>query len=272
VSGDETHTPGYEHRTARKLSLQVSASAIGGFLVLTFLFVQSVQQPTADEILKAAGLSLLLYVTIVLHECGHAAVALAMGLAPVSMRIHALGGSTSYMRLRPSPGREAIIAAAGPAVTAVLAVIMRVLQNASDQTGYNVFGFMYSACVVLTIFNLLPGLPLDGGAIVKSLAWAITKDERRATRFAAGTGMALAVGLVAFGAWAYSNSHDRMWILLSGVLALTIGFGAYRIWQYYSPMDEVPRPDVFNARILLTQQPPDTEPDQGPNEATPPSH
>jgi Zn-dependent protease len=272
VSGDETHTPAGRPRTPRKLSLQVSASAIGGFLVLTFLFVQSVEQPTANEILKAAGLSLLLYITIVLHECGHAAVALTMGLAPVSMRIHALGGSTSYLRMRPSPGREALIAAAGPAVTAVLAVIMRILQNATDPSGYSVFGFMYSACVVLTVFNLLPGLPLDGGAIVKSLAWALTKDERRATRFAAGTGMVLAVGLVAFGAWAYSRSHDRMWILLSGVLALTIGFGAYRIWQYYSPMDEAPRPDVFNARIMLAQQPPEAEPEQGPHGSTPPNH
>lgn len=235
---------------------------------MTFLFVQSVAQPGTHEILKAAGLAALLYVIVILHECGHAVVALGFGLGPIVMRIHALGGSTSYVRANPSPGREAAIAAAGPAVTAVLAFVMRAVQLNSDGSTSDLFGFLYSACVVLTIFNLLPGLPLDGGAIVKSIAWAITKDERRATRFAAGAGVLLAVGLAVIGVWGYVHTGDRVFALISLVLAITIGAGAYRTWQVFAPSTESLRPSVFDARVLLAQQSDDegTEPEQPRND------
>jgi Zn-dependent protease len=215
---------------------------------LTYLFLQGIDQPSAAIVGKAVGLSLLIFATVVIHEFGHAAVAMAMGLAPISIRIHAMGGATSYRQTRPSPGADAAIAAAGPAATVILWGVAAVGAAATTGSAHDLFGYWRYVCVLLTIFNLLPGIPLDGGALVKSAVWALNHDERKATRFAAAIGMALAVGLVGFGFYWSRGPDNRTGLVISLIIAITIGLSAYRTWQYTAPGGPKVRPDVMNAR------------------------
>jgi Zn-dependent protease len=241
-------------RPRRALSFRVSPSAAIGLALLTFLLLRSVDNPDSGTIAKAIGLSLILFGTVVIHEFGHAAVALGMGLAPISITIHAMGGVTSYQRGRPSPGSDAAIAAAGPAATLVLAGIAAFFAGRTSGTAHDVMNYWRDISILLTVFNLLPGLPLDGGAIVKSAVWAINKDERRAMRLAAACGMGLALVLVVLGLYFRQKSDTFVGFGITLIVAIFIGLGAQRIWKQTAPPDAVVRPSVLNAR---NEEPPD---------------
>jgi Zn-dependent protease len=241
-------------RQSRWLTFRVSPSAVIGLAGLTFLILRTVDNPDRGTVAKAIGLSLILFATIVIHEFGHAGVALGMGLAPISITIHAMGGVTSYQRGRPSPGSDAAIAAAGPAATLVLAGIAAFLSARTTGSAHYLMNYWRDVSLVLTVFNLLPGLPLDGGAIVKAAVWAINRDERRATRFAAATGMVLALALVALGLYFRQKSDTFVGVGITLIVAIFIGLGAQRIWKETAPPDAVVRPNVLNAR---NEEPPD---------------
>ena len=245
---------GTPQQQSRRLSFRVSPSAFIGLALLTFLILRTVENPDTGTVAKAVGLSLILFGTVVIHEFGHAGVALGMGLAPISITIHAMGGVTSYKRGRPSPGSDAAIAAAGPAATLVLAGIAAYFSARTTGTAHYLMDYWRDISIVLTIFNLLPGLPLDGGAIVKSAVWALNKDERRATRFAAAAGMVVAVVLVGLGLYFRQQSDTFIGVGITLLVAIFIGLGAQRIWKETAPPDAVARPNVLNAR---NEEPPD---------------
>ena len=223
----------------------MAPSALIGLVFLAYVFSQSDPQASSGVSGRAIILSLLLFATVVIHEFGHAGVALAMRLAPVSIRIHALGGATSYSRRRPSPGSEAAIAAAGPAATLWLGLVAAAAMHLTTGSTHDLMDSWLRICIVLTIFNLLPGLPLDGGALVKSLVWAVIGDERKATRAAAALGMALTVVVVGLAVRVGLNSGNRSAVLFTALIAISIGASAFRIWQAFAPGGSRLRPSVL---------------------------
>ena len=240
----------------RRLSIRTPPSAFVGIGILVLLFVRGSNQPASDVIGKAIGLSVLVFATVLIHELGHAGVALAMGLAPVEIRINSMGGTTSYARHQPRPGIEAAIAAAGPAATVVLALIATAGAHLTTGAAHSTMTFWRDACIILTVFNLLPGLPLDGGALVKSAIWAVNGDERRAVRAAAAVGLLLTATLAGVAVLGLVRHGDRVLILITAVLAGSIGIGAYQSWQDAAPAGSARRPSILEADL---RQPPPTE-------------
>jgi Zn-dependent protease len=190
------------------------------FLVL-FLIIWSLSghyedaAPGSNAFVLAVISALLFFLSILLHELGHAWVAIRNGIPIEGIDLWMFGGVAKLGRDADSPGVEFRIAAAGPAVTVLIAVVCfglgaavssgsEALHSArfdSDVTGPTtaVLGYLTSINILLLLFNLIPAFPLDGGRIARAIAWKITGDRTKATRFAARLGRAGGFLMVAGG-------------------------------------------------------------------------
>jgi Zn-dependent protease len=140
----------------------------------------------------------LLYASVLVHELSHSLVARGYGLPVRRIVLWPLGGVSEIDREAPTPGREFAIAAAGPALSLVLGGIGWGLYQVSH-TGIAgaLIWMLVFANLIVGLFNLLPGLPLDGGRMLRAVIWLVTGKPNTATIAAAWTGRVLALGLLA---------------------------------------------------------------------------
>jgi Zn-dependent protease len=184
----------------------------------------------------------LFFASILLHEIGHAVAATRNGVQIEGIELWMFGGLARMRRDSPTWWVDLKIAAAGPLVTALLAAIFYAigvaLAGAHDFTQaidpsqisgvtpwQTVIADVCLINIVLLVFNLLPGLPLDGGRIVRALVWWRTGDRNRATRATATIGRGLAYLLGAFGLYALYQG-DTLGGIWSLFLAFLIGQAA----------------------------------------------
>lgn len=173
----------------------------------------------------AAMLAALLAFSVLVHELGHCLVALRLGLPVHRVRLFLLGGISEIGVGAPSAAREGLIAAAGPAVSIGLAAATGLGWVTLQPSGV-VWLLIAQTCVAnlaVGLFNLLPGLPLDGGRMLRAALWAIT--GRRGVGTVAGV---IGAGMIAFGllVWAtvgLLRSDQDQWLRL-GVCLLMAWF------------------------------------------------
>jgi Zn-dependent protease len=159
--------------------------------------------------------ALLFFLSILLHEFGHALVAIRNGIPISGIDLWMFGGVAKLERDTDSPGVEFRVAVAGPLVTLAIAVVcfgLAVLLSGSDAAqnastfevgnfdeATAVLGHLASINIFVLLFNLIPGFPLDGGRIARSIAWWRTGDRNRATRLAARLGHGAAYLMIGLG-------------------------------------------------------------------------
>lgn len=165
---------------------------------------------------RAIAFALLLFTSIFLHELGHLVAVRLSGMKPNEIHLHAFGGSTHFDREGLTPGRNAFISAAGPAVNFILGLVLVTISwsygdSLDRQWSYFIEGLAW-ANFVLAIYNILPGLPLDGGGVTQALVWKLTKSETRGVSFAvyAGRGVAALVLVVPYAAELYWGIQSTM--------------------------------------------------------------
>ena len=184
--------------------------------------------------------ALLLFVSVLLHELGHSLVALSQGVKVRSITLFLLGGVASVERECSTARGALLVAAAGPAVSLVLALMLRGSTHAaahlSPALGAMV-GELGALNLVLALFNLLPGLPLDGGLIVKALVWQATGSQRRGLEVANASGRFLAYLAIGLGAVLLLRGVGLggAWLLLLG----WFGLGAARNQRQMLLMQQV---------------------------------
>ena len=164
--------------------------------------------------------AVIFFLSILLHELGHAVQARREGMEIDGITLWLFGGVAQFKGMFPSAGAEFRIAIAGPLVSLALglgfvggAVLVRGVQEVDGVLAW--LGYINLA---LLVFNLLPALPLDGGRILRSAIWALRHDFRSATRIAAGIGrgfgfLFIAAGLAMF-FWASATSG--LWLAFIG--------------------------------------------------------
>lgn len=166
-------------------------------------------------------------VAILVHELGHAMAAARRGLQAMGVTLYLFGGVARLRRDPDQPLDELVIAAAGPAASiglAVLAYLLRLgLHAAHFEPGARIAGFLALLNVALAVLNLLPGLPLDGGRVMRAALWAVTSSLSRSTLIASVGGQAVAFVFLALGllTLALRQSLDGLWLL--GVAWLVYG-------------------------------------------------
>ena len=179
--------------------------------------------------------ALLFFGSVLLHELGHAVVAIRGGIGITGIDLWMFGGVAKMERDTRTAGEEFRVAAAGPAVTLVLAAICVVIVMAAtgtadawdalffDATGASeavaVLAWLGFVNALLLAFNLIPGFPLDGGRIARSIAWWRTGDRSKATRFAARLGRAFSFLMIAFGVYLFFVGA-----IVSGIWLAFVGY------------------------------------------------
>ncbi len=172
---------------------------------------------------------------MLLHELGHAVVAKRNGIGIAGIDLWLLGGVAKMERDSDSPGVEFRVAAAGPLVTLLIAIACfgagtaiagaaATLEAGSFDPGNDdevlaVLGYLGFINTVLLLFNLIPAFPLDGGRIARAIAWRLTGERARATRFAAALGRGFGFLLMAGGIFLATQGD-----LISGIWFAFIGY------------------------------------------------
>src|SRR4051812_39295630 len=139
--------------------------------------------------------ALLLFVCVLLHELSHSVVARARGMPVSGITLFIFGGVTNLQGEAKRPTDEFWMAIVGPLTSLVLGatawLILHLLPSGRTPVA-GVLSYLAYVNLLLAIFNLVPGFPLDGGRVLRSLLWAVTRDLRRATRIAARIGQGIA--------------------------------------------------------------------------------
>ena len=225
-----------------------------------------------DQDSKAFALAvvsaLLFFLSILLHELGHAIVAIRNGIPILGIDLWMFGGVAKLGRDTDSPGVEFRVAAAGPLVTLAIAGICLGLgaavssahavlesgrfENADLSGTVAVLGYLMIVNVFVLVFNLIPGFPLDGGRIARAIAWKLTGDRNRATRFAARLGRLAGWGMVAFGGlilvgvigWDWITA---IWLIFIGIFLAQAARSAEAQAEFSDRIDHLRVADVMDA-------------------------
>lgn len=166
-------------------------------------------------------MALLLFGSVLLHELGHSLVARSQGIKVNSITLFLFGGIASIDQESKTPGKAFQVAIAGPAVSFILAALLGLLSALvpGETAPFNVLVTNLALInLVLALFNLLPGLPLDGGQILKALVWKITGNRFKGIHWAARTGKTLGWLAIVFGVFTSIEQRDPsgLWIALLG--------------------------------------------------------
>ncbi len=207
------------------------------FLIIFTLssYYEDVAPGTSPFVLATVS-ALLFFLSILLHEFGHAIVAIRNGIPIQGIDLWLFGGVAKLGRDSDSPGVEFRVAVAGPIVTLVIAAVCMGLgalisspeevldssrfEDSTSGATLAVLGYLASINIIVLVFNLIPGFPLDGGRIARAIAWKITGDRNRATRFAGTLGRFVGWALVGFGVFMAVAWND----FIGGIWFAFIGF------------------------------------------------
>jgi Zn-dependent protease len=200
--------------------------------ILVYLYANSLDStvsPSTTRYLVSAAFVILLYLSVLVHELSHCVVARAFKLSVRRVLLYPLGGFSEIEQEPPTPVQEFAVSAAGPAISLVLAgVAAAVTKVVPDGLPNLLIDQLFRANLLVAIFNLLPGLPLDGGRIFRAGIWKITGKPFRATIAAAWAGRVLAVLLIAVPLALYRGQFAS---LLTSTYGLWFAFIAIFMWM-----------------------------------------
>ena len=195
------------------------------FIILTFVtlnFGLNYLQ-WGNVLAGSAGLvmALLLFGSVVLHELGHSIVARSQGIKVNSITLFLFGGIAAIEEESKTPGEALQVAIAGPSVSIALFVLLMLLSYIlpTSSLASLMMGDLARINLILALFNLIPGLPLDGGQIFKAAVWKVTGDRFLAVHWAAKAGQILGWSAIAAGAVLEFSTGELvggLWLVLLG--------------------------------------------------------
>ncbi|MDZ4178453.1 MAG: site-2 protease family protein [Coriobacteriia bacterium] len=191
-------------------------------------------RPVFVDVASGVITALLFFVSIVFHEMSHSLVARAGGIRVEKVTLFVFGG-VAEMRDEPTtPGREFVMAIAGPAASILLAAafgLAAVVMHAWGVSNVWWAPFEYLAIINLSValFNMLPGFPLDGGRVLRSILWKATGSQLTATRWASGSGQVIGYSLIAIAVFGVLRGNlNLIWIGLVGWFISMLADSSYR--------------------------------------------
>ncbi|MGM0396464.1 MAG: site-2 protease family protein [Bacillota bacterium] len=210
------------------------------FLITTTLatgFFPSRYPQWPGDLYWAVGgtIALLLLLSIVLHELSHSLVAIKLGIGVKKITLFIFGGIADLEKEPDTPGKEFVVAIAGPLMSLLLMVVFRALSYLSSNMGapeyYSVvFSYMSSINLVLALFNLFPAFPLDGGRVLRSAIWHFSGDLTKATGTASAIGQWFGYFLMFLGLVNvfYGYFVNGLWILFIGFFIVQASQASYQ--------------------------------------------
>lgn len=190
---------------------------------------------TAAYVMMGAVGAIGLFISIVLHELSHSLVARRFGVPMKGITLFMFGGVAKMDEECRSPKAEFLMAIAGPVASILLAGLFYVLYTGLKIAGapvtvFGVPGYLAFINVVLAVFNLLPGFPLDGGRVLRAALWGWKKNFRWATRIASEIGSGFGIVLIILGIFNLLGGAliGGLWWCLIGMFLRGISRTAYQ--------------------------------------------
>jgi Zn-dependent protease len=176
--------------------------------------------------------ALLLFVSVFLHELSHAIVARSRGLPVSAITLHVFGGVSELTREPDDPGLEFWMAVAGPLTSFALGALAFAAAGPADARPAlaAILRYLGAVNVVVGVFNLVPGFPLDGGRVLRAALWRARGDLQWATRVASRAGSIVGLVLIGLGVLrAFTEEFlGGLWLVLVGVFLRQAAEGTYQ--------------------------------------------
>ena len=231
-----------------RVGVHISWLAVYAFMTVALARALGMLPPTEAYTLGAVC-ALALFASVVAHELAHALVARRFGVRTSAITLFLFGGVATLEREPSSPKADALIAIAGPAMSAVLAVAALAAVAVLDRFGpdgrlHDALGLLGSyvllANAVLALFNVLPAYPMDGGRILRAWLWRRWRDRDAATNAASRVGIVFALLFVAAGVLVVAATHELTygWYVLLGVFLLRQGASGERASRPVRPLSD----------------------------------
>ena len=252
------------------IPLYIDPSWLFILLFITWINVTEIEQKRLIENLPlltwgfALLMALLLFASVLLHELGHSLVARFQGITVNSITLFLFGGIAAIDRESKTPLGAFLVALAGPAVSFALFVICSGITHIIPLSSLWKYGILDLARINLTlgIFNLIPGLPLDGGQMLKAIVWQISGDRFKGIHWASQSGklvgsFGIALGLLLF---LLTGVFSAAWIALIGWFVLRNADAYDRLTTLQESLLKLVAADamtrdfrVVNAKLTLRQ-------------------
>ena len=210
---------------------------------------------TATVIALAAGMAMMFFASVLLHELAHSWVAVSRGVEVESITLFLFGGVTKADLETKNPADELVIAVVGPLSSIALAGVFWAIAAVFGQgtIGGFVAGYLGWINLALGAFNLAPGFPLDGGRVLRSLVWWRSGDLVRATRIAARGGQLVGYGLIGIGIFEVVFLGDLvggLWMVAIGWFLAQAAQGSFLQLQMRRVLAEIPASRIVSNGII----------------------
>jgi Zn-dependent protease/CBS domain-containing protein len=211
------------------MNLAQGGMYVGGYRMLPL--------SVATAWLLAVVTTIGLFLSVLGHELSHALMGRSEGIEIEEIVLHPFGGLARLRNEPDSPRAEFRIAVAGPAASFVFAAISFALMWPSMKANYPTVGgvlfILGAGNLLLAIFNLFPGYPLDGGRVLRSILWRRTGDIKQATRLAGICGMLIATILIIFGVYmaiapTFRSYFMGFWSVLVGLFLFDAAYSVVK--------------------------------------------
>jgi Zn-dependent protease len=257
---------------ARVLGIRIGASPSWFFVLFLMIYLLSgyfrdvLSGSDTTAYVVAVLAAILFFVSLALHELGHAVVARRNGIGISGIELWFFGGVAKMTRDTESPGEEFRVAAAGPAVTLLIvalclgaAVGVSRLDDVVDTAQFSaststspvpaLLGWLAAVNAVLFLFNLIPAFPLDGGRIARAIAWKLSGDRNRATRLSARVGQGFSYLLIGLGLFLAFSSDvaSGLWLIVLGWFLGQAARGAVVATAFSERIEGVTARDLMEA-------------------------
>ena len=263
---------GHSFQLMRVFGIRIGASPSWFVVLFVFIYLASdyfrdvLGGSVTEAYVVAVAAVFLFFVSLVLHELGHALVARREGIEISGIDLWLFGGVAKMARDTTSPGAEFKIAVAGPLVTLVVVAVCvglsllvqsgsafdvaRLAGDAEASPTLALLGMLASINAMLLVFNLIPAFPLDGGRIARAIVWRVTGDRNRATRVAGRIGEGFAYLLIGIGIFlaARGSLFNGLWLAVIGWFIAQAARAAVASTAFTERIDGITVADIMDAQ------------------------
>jgi Zn-dependent protease len=256
----------------RLFGIRIGASPSWFFVLFIFIYIVSdyfrdvLGGSVTEAYVVAVFAVMLFFLSLILHELGHALVARRLGIGISGIDLWFFGGVAKMRRDTDSPGAEFKVAAAGPAVTlAIVGIclglsalisrgaaldVARLAGDAEVSPVLALLGFLATINVFLFGFNLVPAYPLDGGRLARALIWRLTGDRNRATRIAGRVGEGFAYLIIGAGIFLFASGEqfNGIWLAVLGWFIAQSARAAVASTAFTERIDGITVADIMDAQ------------------------
>ncbi len=223
----------------------------------TFYFPMAAPQlPGLSYWISGVAAAIFLFVSVALHELSHSFVAMRYGQSIASITLFIFGG-VAQMKGEPAhPKAELNIAIAGPLSSFLLSLIFLIAYNlVTGQVERALFQYLSYLNLIVGVFNLIPGFPMDGGRVVRAYLWKKTNDFFYATRKASNYGQKIAIFFIIFGLFSiFAGSPSGLWLMLIGWFLHTSAQASYQQASLQETLSNVKVKDIMVKNIVTVSQ------------------